>query len=42
VPLALLLVQRVEFRLQGVVARAGRFVGISHGVLLVVGTGILL
>jgi Bacterial archaeo-eukaryotic release factor family 2 len=38
VPLALLLTQRVEFRLQGVVTRAGRFVGISHGVLLVVRT----
>jgi hypothetical protein len=31
VPFALLLVQRVEFLLQGVVARPGRIIGVSHG-----------
>ena len=31
VPFALLLVQRVEFLLQGVVARPGRIIGVSQG-----------
>jgi hypothetical protein len=30
VALALLLVQRVEFLLQGIITRPGRFIGVSH------------